>query len=134
MSGLLETRPRRIGLIVLAFLVGLFALCGGLWYFSCRSDPNHPVTVKEFEQWVDAAVPSGTPKKVVVAWLHAQRIIVDEDPPHVERGNVIRGLTASHNRMLCDEYWGTGKVTLTFIFDDKDRLTQRIVGIEQESL
>jgi hypothetical protein len=99
-----------LGLVLLACLAGA-------WYIS--SHPSGPVTVSEYEQWIDTSLPPGTPKWEVESWLKSH---------HIPYGYKVAGKTVGPKNVI-EAVTGTAwrQITIYFFFDDQDRVTKRMV-------
>jgi hypothetical protein len=98
-----------------------------LSYLGCSNQGAEPASVKEFEDWIDASLPVGTPKAKVETWLKEHNI---------SYSNEIGGMKAYNDRNFIHAGKITrgkglelgGDVTIIFFFDDKDRLKKRVVS------
>ena len=135
MSTVQKGRKRSGWLIGLGLILALFAAAAGAWYALCPH--GYPVTVQEFERWIDAAVPPGTPKAKVEAWLKSQAIGYDYRlPGGMTAGpkNMISAVIGTKGRCPFRYEELPGRVDPYFIFDDNGRLIQRVVSAQRYSL
>ena len=114
-------------LVAVGASIMLFAVLAWLWDLACPY--RWPVTNEEFEQWLDKAVPVGSTKADVEAFLRSQQIVFDYGlPSGMTAGprNMISAVTGTRGR-----WWGLHHeelpafVDLYFIFDEKNILIQR---------
>jgi hypothetical protein len=106
-------RALQYGCGLCLLLVAVLSLL--FWYF-CSGRPE---TVREYETRMATELPTGTPRRTVAAWLEAEGFSVTPGKQSLQ------GVRADQGHG-CLEL--NGRLTITFYFDDEERLVGRTIS------